>query len=406
MASIKLVLVVKKIDASEHCPLYIRVIKDRKVKYVSTGLKLKENEWDEDKQRVKKNKVNSARLNAFLASKIADAESLVADEERKSTSVSAKKLKRAIKGMPSVNFFQYAEKRCESLKGNLSIRTVSNYKKYTKKFENFVGHKDLNFDDISVTMLNDYVAYMGNKLKNGPTTQNYSLLVLSIMFKAAMNEDLIPETMYPFSKVKVKKEKGKRLFLNKDQFRKFRNIQLESFSKEDIYRDMFMFSVFAGGLRFSDVLSLKWQEYCEDEQRISKVIRKTGRLHALRIGEDAVNILNKYKNTDATKNDFIFPLIPDVAFFDKDEEYQQRMINNNTSLCGIRLRKIGKDLELPFTLSFHLSRHTFATNALNNGMRIEYVSKLLDHTDIGITQIYAKIINEELDKAVDNFVKM
>lgn len=406
MASIKLVLVVKKIDASEHCPLYIRVIKDRKVKYVSTGLKLKENEWDEDKQRVKKNKVNSARLNAFLASKIADAESLVADEERKSTSVSAKKLKGAIKGMPSVNFFQYVEKRCESLKGNLSIRTVSNYKKYTKKFENFVGHNDLNFDDISVTMLNDYVAYMGNKLKNGPTTQNYSLLILSIMFKAAMNEDLIPETMYPFSKVKVKKEKGKRLFLNKDQFRKFRDLNLEPSSKEDIYRDMFMFSVFAGGLRFSDVLSLKWQEYNEEEQRISKVIRKTGRLHALRIGEDAVNILNKYKNTDATKNDFIFPLIPDVTFFDKDEEYQQRMINNNTSLCGIRLRKIGKDLELPFTLSFHLSRHTFATNALNNGMRIEYVSKLLDHTDIGITQIYAKIINEELDIAVDNFVKM
>lgn len=406
MASIKLVLVVKKIDASEHCPLYIRVIKDRKVKYVSTGLKLKENEWDEDKQRVKKNKVNSARLNAFLASKIADTESLVADEERKSTSVSAKKLKRAIKGMPSVNFFQYVEKRCESLKGNLSIRTVSNYKKYTKKFENFVGYKDLNFDDITVTMLNDYVAYMGNKLKNGPTTQNYSLLVLSIMFKAAMNEDLIPETMYPFSKVKVKKEKGKRLFLNKDQFRKFRDLKLEPFSKEDIYRDMFMFSVFAGGLRFSDVLSLKWQEYSEDEQRISKVIRKTGRLHALRIGEDAVDILNKYKNADATKNDFIFPLIPDIVFFDKDEEYQQRMINNNTSLCGIRLRKIGKDLELPFTLSFHLSRHTFATNALNNGMRIEYVSKLLDHTDIGITQIYAKIINEELDKAVDNFVKM
>lgn len=54
--------------------------------------------------------------------------------------------------------------------------------------------------------------------------------------------------------------------------------------------------------------------------------------------------------------------------------------------------------------SFHLSRHTFATNALNNGMRIEYVSKLMDHSDIGITQIYAKVISEELDKAVEKFV--
>lgn len=61
-------------------------------------------------------------------------------------------------------------------------------------------------------------------------------------------------------------------------------------------------------------------------------------------------------------------------------------------------------MELPFTLSFHLSPHTFATNALNNGMRIEYVSKLMDHSDIGITQIYAKVISEELDKAVEKFV--
>ena len=61
-------------------------------------------------------------------------------------------------------------------------------------------------------------------------------------------------------------------------------------------------------------------------------------------------------------------------------------------------------MNLPFRLSFHLSRHTFATNALNNGMRIEHVSKLLDHMDIRTTQIYAKVINEELDKAVDNFI--
>ena len=46
-----------------------------------------------------------------------------------------------------------------------------------------------------------------------------------------------------------------------------------------------------------------------------------------------------------------------------------------------------------------------STNALNNGMRIEYVSKLLDHSDIGITQIYAKVISEELDKAVEQYIK-
>ncbi|MDD4214814.1 MAG: tyrosine-type recombinase/integrase, partial [Bacteroidales bacterium] len=54
-------------------------------------------------------------------------------------------------------------------------------------------------------------------------------------------------------------------------------------------------------------------------------------------------------------------------------------------------------------LSFHTSRHTFATRALRKGIRIEYVSKLLGHASIKETQVYAKIVNEELDKAMEVF---
>jgi integrase/recombinase XerD len=61
-------------------------------------------------------------------------------------------------------------------------------------------------------------------------------------------------------------------------------------------------------------------------------------------------------------------------------------------------------MKLPFDLSFHLSRHSFTTNALNNGMRIDHVSKLMDHRDISTTQVYAKITSEELDKAVDSYI--
>jgi site-specific recombinase XerD len=73
-------------------------------------------------------------------------------------------------------------------------------------------------------------------------------------------------------------------------------------------------------------------------------------------------------------------------------------------LANWHLKKLGEKIKLPFDLSFHLSRHSFATNALNNGMRIEHVSKLMDHRDISTTQVYAKIISEELDKAVDNYI--
>ena len=112
MASIKLILRTNKIDQSGHSPLYIRLIKDRKTKFVAVGVKLKESEWDDEKQRVKKNHPNSARMNASIAQKVADAEAQVADLERKVKSVSANKLKEAIKGKDIPNFFEYSTKRC------------------------------------------------------------------------------------------------------------------------------------------------------------------------------------------------------------------------------------------------------------------------------------------------------
>lgn len=405
MASVKLVLRTNQEDKTGHSPLYIRVIKDRKAKFVATGVKLKQTEWDEEKQKIKKNHSNSARMNAFLAQKIADAEGTVADHERKRKSVSARKLKEAIKGKDMANFFEYAYNRCERIKGTVSVATYKNYTQYIGKFEKFIGHRDVYFDDITVTMLKDYINYMSNVLKNGATTIHYSLLILSVMFRDAQREDIISEGVYPFSKVKVKRDKGKRLFLNKEQVEKLHSLKIEYTGKDEIFRDMFIFAVYAGGLRFSDVVSLKWEHYNEKEQRITKNIRKTRRTHNFKIGQIAIDILNQYKTAISQPSDFVFPIIEDVELFDANEEYQAHIINAKNILCGQKLRRIGKDMELPFSLSFHLSRHTFATNALNNGMRIEYVSKLLDHSDIGITQIYAKVISEELDKAVEKYIQ-
>jgi len=245
MASIKLVLRTNQEDKTGHSPLYIRVIKDRKAKFVATGVKLKRNEWDDDKQKIKKNHANSARMNAFLAQKIADAEGTVADHERKRKSVSARKLKEAIKGKDMANFFEYAYNRCERIKGTVSVATYRNYKQYVAKFEKFIGHREVYFDDITVTMLKDYINHMSNNLKNGATTVHYSLLILSVMFRDAQREDVIEENIYPFSKVRVKRDKGKRLFLSKEQVEKLRNLKIEYTGKDEVFRDMFIFSVYA-----------------------------------------------------------------------------------------------------------------------------------------------------------------
>lgn len=404
MASVKFILRTDKTDNNGYCPIYIILIKDRKKKYVSTGIKAKESQWDDEQKKVRKNFPNSARTNALLLQKLADASGTVADMERKSKSVSARKLKEAVKGKGAQNYFAYAEDRCEKIKGTVSARTYKAYKSSLKKFEEFTKTKDVDFDDITVTMLKDYVNYCSNTLKNSNTTIKYSLVILAIFFKEAINEELVDANLYPFSKISIKRDPSKRSFLSKTQLEEFKKYEVNQESKAPIVKDMFLFSANAGGLRLSDVIELTWENVNFEENKIRKQIRKTGRTHSFKFGNSALAILNKYKPKEINPKHFVFPMLENGSPYFENDAYRLAEVGRCTSLCSLHLSAIGKKMKLPFPLSFHLARHTYATQALNNGMRIEHVSKLMDHTDIGTTLIYAKIISQELDEAVEKYM--
>lgn len=76
--------------------------------------------------------------------------------------------------------------------------------------------------------------------------------------------------------------------------------------------------------------------------------------------------------------------------------------NYNFSICNQMCNKYLKIIALKAglnkNLTMHMGRHTFATWALRKGVRIEVVSKMLAHADIETTQIYAKVLQEEVDE--------
>jgi integrase len=224
------------------------------------------------------------------------------------------------------------------------------------------------------------------------------------MFKYAQAEGLVEDNHYPFKNLKLEVAPSKRQFLTEDQFELVRKLKINGIGKKELYRDLFVFSVSAGGLRFSDVITLRWKDYNEEENTINKQITKTKRIHRMKIGETAIKIIKKYKTENTEPEDLIFPAIKQTNFHSLSDIEKDKIITSANRLCSTHLDNIGKEIKLPFKLTYHLSRHTFATMALNKGMRIEHVSKLMDHAKISTTQIYAKIIDEELDKAVDTFV--
>lgn len=142
-----------------------------------------------------------------------------------------------------------------------------------------------------------------------------------------------------------------------------------------IARDMFIFACYTG-LAYSDLVKITRDDvkqsghiyYIEDKRL------KTNSAYKITLLPKAVTILERY--------DFSMDLLSDQK-------------------CNAHLKIIAAMAGINKNLTFHMGRHTFATWALKSGVSIENVSKMLAHADITTTQIYAKVLQEDVDRSYE-----
>jgi site-specific recombinase XerD len=148
----------------------------------------------------------------------------------------------------------------------------------------------------------------------------------------------------------------------------------------------FLFSCFSG-LRYSDIQNLTWNdlEVNNGTTYANIVIIKTKRTLYLPLNKQALSFLPEYQQ-GTNKGDRIFNL-PD------------------NKLVNVHLRQWCQSAGITKRVTFHVARHTFATISLTLGADLYAVSKLLGHTNVQTTQIYAKIINEKKVETVSLFDK-
>jgi len=198
---------------------------------------------------------------------------------------------------------------------------------------------------------------------------------------------------------KIKVGKTFRTYLTEDELKSIENLSLDSGTRMDLHRDMFVFASYTGGLRVSDVIMLEWSFF--DGTHINTNIRKTKSQKSVKLPDTALAILEKQKQIGKSTR-FIFPMLDDNLKIE-DARALDSAISSATAYINKNLKFIAQKAGIDKPLSFHISRHTWATRALRKGISIDKVSKLMGHAQIRETQIYAKIVSEELDKAMDVF---
>ena len=101
-----------------------------------------------------------------------------------------------------------------------------------------------------------------------------------------------------------------------------------------------------------------------------------------------------------TRDVFVFSAFTGLAFIDLKELKYENIVDINGSKCRV-MEEVGTRKRI----SFHCARHTFAVLALNKGMPIESLSRLLGHTNITTTQIYAKITMHKLEEDMNRLAE-
>ena len=163
---------------------------------------------------------------------------------------------------------------------------------------------------------------------------------------------------------------------------------------------MFLFACYTG-LRISDVLLLKWENIVDD--KVYFQIKKTESILSIKLVDKAKEILQIYAKENIDKKAFIFHPFKNKEI-DLDNEYiLGKSISSASAYVNKSLDDISKLLNMKKKMNFHISRHTFATLLLKNKVPVQYVQRLLGHTKLQTTMIYAHIVDQDLEEQMDKY---
>lgn len=401
MASVSVVFRKEKLNKKGEAPIHLRIIKDRKINFITTGIMLPKKFWDEKNRKIKSGFPNCRRLNSFISNKFTELQDQVFEHETITKSLSTRQLKEKIYGVKPTDFFSFADEAVNRYLQSDQIATYLRGRGIIKKLKAYCEGREMMFQDITVQFLSKYESHLRSVYHNHTNTIHKDFKFLRKLFNDACRLDLIELQHVPFNRYQVKKETTQREFLNEEELSRIENFEVAPGSKLQLYRDMFIFASYAGGLRVSDLLQLRWKNF--DGSHIHLSIRKTGTQLSFKLPERALEIIEYYKHEVTPDSEhFIFPVLPNDLDM-KNASLVFRQIAMATNYINKGLKTIAQETGIEKPLSFHISRHTWATRALRKGISIDKVSKIMGHAAIHETQIYAKIVNEELDKAMDIF---
>lgn len=370
--------------------VYGRITVNGKRANISLQRKVILSEWDSKRGRAKGNKQESRLLNRYL-DQVKNRIYIAYDELIKekaficSQSIKARFLGEDNEEYSLLTLIDYHNTQMSE---SLTYGTLKNYFTTQKYIKLFLTKKrkiqDIYLSQLTYRFIVDFEKFLRSYTPEDHQKQMENNTVmkhiqrLRKMVTLAYKMEWIEKD--PFIKFKPTYIKNEREFLREDELQ---DIIEKEFSIErlTLVKDLFIFSCYTG-LSYVDVMQLNEDNIAlgiDGGRWIITNRQKTRNKVKIPLLPIAEMLINKYKGHIKTKK--TRTLFPNIS-----NQKLNSYLKEIADLCRIKKN-----------LTFHIARHTFATTiTLSNGVPIETVSKLLGHTKIATTQIYAKVIERKV----------
>lgn len=349
--------------------IQIEVLFKGRRKWIGTGVKVYSDQWDDRKMII--NCLESIELNERLSNQRKSIEEWVAELARVNGQFSFDGLERFLNAGQErgEDYISFVERRIEERK-DIRESTKKSQRKFPRALKAFGAIRY--FSDLTVHNIQSFDNWLHGKDYTQTTVHSYHKFN-KIYINDAIRSGLLDKN--PYDSVKIERGKSRtRKYLTPDELSRVEgaDIPLPTIDK---VRDLFLFQCYTGfayaelaGFDFKDVIR-KGGKYVIYDRR-----QKSDEEYYIVLLSPAVRILEKYG--------FVLPVI-------SNQQY------------NMRLKIVADYAGLDKHLTSHMGRHTFAVMCLIKGAKIENVAKMMGHADISTTQMYAKVLNSEVEREFD-----
>ena len=403
-STFKILFYVRKnyINKSGKVGIMVRITLNGEISQFSSKLDIDPKSWDTKSGKVIGKSSLANQLNATLDEIKASLIHHYREIERQESHVTAEKIRNAFLGVTVKKqmllevFRQHNDEMSKLVGIGKSKDTLQKYQRTYRCLESFMKHQytinDIALKEINYSFITEFETYIRTECSCGINTTAKYIQRFKHIIIIAKNNGWIQSD--PFLNYKIRLEKVDRGYLTQEELSAIMNRKFTLKRLEQV-RDLFVFSCFTG-LAYIDVYSLRERHIRKsfDEQLwVMKKRKKTGIQSNILLLDIPKMILKKYK--EKLPDGKVLPVL--------SNQKMNAYLKEIADLSGIEKN-----------LTFHLARHTFATTVtLAKGVPIETVSKMLGHTNMKTTQIYARITDskighdmQELSKKLHGMDKM